>query len=252
MNWKVLLIIWLVFTNTNAQPVIVGTPSGNPPLSYLVDNKNHFYGFEVELMNDICRRMDVQCEFKTLVVGNILEEFASGKIDFAIAAIIAPDTPMPNFVFSLPYLQSGGQFMTLKESKINNPGDIKGKTVGVRRGTLHGGNLFREVVLTIYDQQIKVIDYPTMHDLLLGLSNNEVDVIFSNELPIKYWYHQNQELYKLIGTEIPFGNNYSIMASNKYKMQMALVNHALLDMIADGTYLKIYNNYFSFLQHKAK
>jgi ABC-type amino acid transport substrate-binding protein len=202
----------------------------------------------VALINDICRRIEAKCEFKPVVVSTIVDEMRFGHINFAIAAITLPSRPINEFVFSLPYLQSGGQFLSLKGSKIKYPKDIKGKRVGVRKSTLEGGSIFKELILRIYDYQVKVVEYPTMHDLVMALSKKEVDVIFSNALPIVYWYNQNKRIYNLVGSEIPMGNGYSIMADKKHGLQMMQMNHALLEMMADGTYLKIYSHYFHFLK----
>ena len=249
MNWKFFLITWIVCTNLNAQTIYIGTAAGSPPFSYVVSERNHFYGFEVDLMSELCRRIEVKCEFKPVVVSTIVNEINSGKINFAVAGITLPSRHLKEFVFSLPYLQSSGQFLSLKGSKIIYPADIKGKRVGVRRSTLEGGSFFKELTLEIYNYHVKVVEYPTMHDLFMALSKKEVDVIFCNALPMIYWYHQHKDIYNLVGSEIPLGNGYSIMASQKFRLQMMQMNHALLDMMADGTYLKIYTHYFHFLQH---
>lgn len=241
------LIVWLIFSNVSAETIIIGTSSENPPFSFQVSNQNHFYGFEVELMSNICYRIGVQCQFKSVGVSSIIDELNSGKIDYAIAAIMLPDKPLKGFVFSLPYLQSGAQFMTLVNSKINAPADIRGKTIGVRKGTLGGGTLFKNLIMEIYDEQLKVLEYPTMPDLLYALNKEEVDAIFSNALPIRYWYYNHKTIYKLVGSRIPFGNSYSIMGRKKSQLQMMQINHALLDTMGDGSYLKIYNRYFSWI-----
>jgi len=241
------LIICFIFSSVNAETIIIGTSPENPPFSFQVDSQNHFYGFEVELMSNICYRVGVQCQFKSIGVSSIIDELNSGKIDYAIAAIILPDKPLNGFVFSLPYLQSGAQLMTLANSKINDPVDIRGKTIGVRKGTLGGGTLFKDLIMEIYDEQLKVLEYSSMQDLLDALNKEKVDAIFSNELPIRYWYYNHKTIYKLVGSRIPFGNSYSIMGRKKSELQMMQMNHALLDTIGDGSYLKIYNRYFSWI-----
>ena len=86
-----------------------------------------------------------------------------------------------------------------------------------------------------------------MPDLLYALNKEEVDAIFSNALPIRYWYYNHKTIYKLVGSRIPFGNSYSIMGRKKSQLQMMQINHALLDTMGDGSYLKIYNRYFSWI-----
>lgn len=244
MNWKIILTLWLLSCSANAQSLMIGTSPENPPFSFQAD-ANHFYGFEVDLMNEVCRRLNLKCNYSSVAMNDIPDHLTKGKIDFAIAGIALPATQLPGFVFSLPYLQNGAQFMTLRRSAINQPSAIRNKMVGIRQGSLDGGNLYKKLISEMYDNEITVVEYPTMSALLLGLSNHEVDAIFANELPIKYWYYNHKEIYKLIGTEVPVNNNYSILTSKKYAPLMVQMNHALLDMIADGTYLKIYKRYFN-------
>lgn len=244
MNWKIIIILCFLSTMANAQSLMIGTSPENPPFSFQADAQ-HFYGFEVDLMNDICRRLNLKCNYSSVAMKDITDNLAKGKIDFAIAGIVLPAGQLQGFVFSLPYLQNGAQFLTLKRSSINQPPEIRHRIVGIRQGWLDGGNLYKKLISEMYDNEITIVEYPTMSALLLGLSNHEVDVIFANELPIKYWYYNHKEIYKLIGTEVPVNNNYSILTSKKYEALMVQINHALLDMIADGTYLKIYKRYFN-------
>ncbi|HRD71142.1 MAG TPA: transporter substrate-binding domain-containing protein [Legionella sp.] len=248
MNWIGLIAGLLIFTTTNAQTIIVGTAPENPPLSFYADNKNHFYGFEVDIMNEICHRINVTCDYKSVVVSSIEYKLLNNQIDFAIGSIVSPAKPLNGLVFSLPYLQSNGQFMTLKTSPLNTPQDILNKTIGIRRGALEGGALLKASIEQLYNQQVNIIEYPTMNSLLAALSNKKVDVIYSNELPIRYWYSHHEDVYKLIGNKIPMGSSYIILAQQKYAELMESVNRALLDMMADGTYLEIYDRYFSPIQ----
>jgi len=247
MRWLFVLLTCLITTISDARPLIIGTAPENPPLSFQAD-KNHFYGFEVDLMNDICKRIHLSCIYKPVESSDVLSELANGKIDIAIAALILPSKPTNGLAFSLPYLQTGGQFMTLASSLISTPLNLKNKKVGVRRGTLTGGDLYKKLVMEIYDNQVTVIEYLSMDALMAALSNKEIDAVFSNELPIMYWYHNHQKIYKLIGSNIPLNNSYAIMSNKKNIPLIEKINHGLLDTIADGTYLKIYNRYFSSLR----
>ncbi|BCA93834.1 hypothetical protein TUM19329_01950 [Legionella antarctica] len=51
--------------------------------------------------------------------------------------------------------------------------------------------------------------------------------------------------FKLVGQKILMGEGYGIMALKSNALLIQQINKSLLDMEADGTYLKIYNQYFS-------
>lgn len=230
----------------NAESLIIGTTPNSPPLASSSDSGGkHFLGFEIDIMNAICQRINAQCQYKSMIVSNIATELSSTNMNLAIAAIIIPSEKSDTFTFSIPYLPSNARFMTNNQSTINSPLDIKNKRVGVRKGTLFGGTLFEKIALNIYNQQIKVTEYADMNDLLDGLQNNNVDVVFSNAATIDYWALNNENSFKLIGAKIPVGNGYGIMAKANEGALIARINKALLSMQADGSYLSIYSRYFN-------
>lgn len=243
---RLLFALVLICPVLFAQDLIIGTTRDYPPFSSLADQNNHFYGFEIDIMNEICTRLQTKCQFRPVVVSTIVDELKNGHIDFAIAAIIIPSAPLPDLVFSLPYLPSNAQFMTLKSSNIEHASDIKNKRVGVRRGTLGGGTIFKDMAIQMYNGAVTVRDYASMNDLMAALGNKRVDVIFSNEAALKYWYFNDKDSYRLIGNKVIIGNGYGIMSTTKYEAMMRVINQIILQMMSDGSYLKIYNQYFGF------
>lgn len=235
---KIILFLFLGLSfPIHALTLTIGTAPQNLPFSSLADQQNHFYGFDIDIMTAICKSMHAKCNFVPVIFNDLFGQVSKGKIDLAIAAII--NTNQNDFLFSLPYLESEGQFMTLQQSKINFPIDLVGKKIGTREGTP-----FKGLAQDIYNNQSTVIEYPTIENLLDGLRKNEVDAIFTNAGGARYWFYNNADIYKLIGSQIPVGSGYVIMANKGQDQMIAQINRALLNMEGDGTYLKIYSRYF--------
>lgn len=129
--------------------------------------------------------------------------------------------------------------MTLQTSSINKPSDINNKRVGVRRGTP-----FKNLAQTIYKGQVEITEVSDMATLLDKLNDKNVDVVLTNAAAAKYWYANNSDVYKLVGTQLPTGEGYGIMANKGQETLIAKINQALLTMEADGSYLEIYTRYF--------
>ena len=218
-----LLALPLSYASNN---LLIGTTSQNPPFNSLADQKDHFYGFDIDIMGEICQRIKLHCDFTPFLFNN--------------AAIIITADRQQDFLFSLPYLESNAQFMTTNQTNINKPEDIKNKTIATRVGTP-----FRQLALTMYKNEVNVIDLPDISDLLEALTKNTANVVLMDAEAAKNWYANNGSLYKLIGTQIPVGKGYGIMANKSQDKLMTQINHALLSMEADGTYLKIYTRYFT-------
>ena len=246
MRWLLFLMAWLVLPAAYSKPIIIGTAADNPPLSSSADKKSHFYGFEVELMSEICHRMEIDCQFTSVLASQLLTDVSSGKIDLAVDAIIIPSgAPGGAVIFSLPYLPSSAHFIAQKNSAINTLAEIRNKRVGVRLGTLFHGNMFHDYINKMYNYQVQLSSYLTMDDLLNALINDQVDVAFSNTEPIKYWYMNNTSIFKLIGHQFPIGNGYAVMGKQGQEALMSQINETLLKIEQDGTYEKIYNSYFT-------
>lgn len=240
MRQLVFLILLLVLPLTYAKELIIGTTAQNPPFNSIADQNDHFYGFDIDVMGEICLQLKMECKFKPILFNNLFTAIAANKIDLAIAAIIITPYRQQQFLFSLPYLESNAQFLTKRESKLNNPLGIENKTIGTRLGTP-----FADLAREVYKNKINIIEYPDIAELLNGLNNNKVDAVLMDAEAAKNWVSNNSDLYKLIGTQMPIGNGYGIMANPTETQLITQINQILLNMEADGAYLKIYSRYFT-------
>ena len=236
---------WLILPTGYSNPLIIGTSPEDPPLSSSVDRTSHFYGFEIEIMSKICTHIGAECKFKTVLSSQLLDELSSGKIDIAVSAVIIPSgNQNSQLLFSLPYLPSSAQFITKTTSSITTLKDIQGKKIGVRLGTLAHGNMFKNYVDKMYNSQVDVVSYLTMNDLLNALIDDKIDLAFSNTEPVKYWYINNSNIFKLIGKPFSIGNGYAVLGRVNEQPLFSQINQAILQIEKDGTYERIYNRYF--------
>ncbi|WP_165481191.1 transporter substrate-binding domain-containing protein [Legionella impletisoli] len=221
------------------KPLLIGTSQLNPPFEMMATKPDHFYGFDIDMMLEICRRMNQECVFKTVMFNEIFPEIDQGTLDLAIWSIIITSEREKNYSFSMPYLQSEVRFITLKDSPIDTPNDIAGKTVGIRFGSPFG-----DVAKDIYQNDIIIKQYPLVSDLIEGLNQKEIDAAILDNEAAEYWAANNDELYKLIGSKLPVGKGYGILAKLGQNELISEINKALLSMEEDGKYLEIYNRYF--------
>ena len=237
---RLLILIILIMTSfSQAQALVIGVAPNSPPLSSLADKQNHFYGFEIDLINNICLRIKLPCTLTPVFIKQVQPDLMAQKIDLAIEAYIIPNTPPPGFIFSLPYLPSNAEFIVEKNSTIMTPADIQNKTVGVRHGTL-----FDDLLHTLYGNKVSISKYMTGGEVLSALTNGNVDAILTDSVVADFWMLNSGGEYRLIGKKIPIGNGYGILANMGQEALMAKINQALQSMMADGTYSNIYSRYF--------
>lgn len=228
-----------------AKTWVVGTDQSNPPMASKTDSSSHFIGFEIDIMNEICKRLSLICVYKAVTANQIISQLEANQIDLAIDSIIIPGDQIPGMTFSLPYLPSNAQFMTLQSSKIQNFMEIADKIIGVSFGAFQAGLKSDMYLKHIFNTKLKIKGYRNMADLLAALDDHKVDIIFTNQVSVNYWYYNNASLYKLIGNPIHTGNGYGILTTTKYEDLSKDMNAVIQQIMNDGTYTMLYKRYFS-------
>jgi len=238
---KILVFLFLLITHVSvcSQSITVGVLKFAPPFSAVAGDGNHFFGFCIDVMDTICKRLHLECLYKATTVENQLQMLANGKVDLLFAPNpISPALPK-EFIFSLPYLASNGQFIALQKTNVANINDIDNKKIGVLHDTL-----FKSLVYSNFSSGNQIQEYPFVADLISGLAAGEVDVMVINASDARYVVNNSNQSLKLVGGKIPMGEGYGIIALKKNNTLIRRINQSLVDMESDSTYLTLYNNYF--------
>lgn len=240
MQIIILFLIYLVINPVFAEKLVIGTRSFTPPFEITTDNKHNLTGFDIDLMMNICQRIDAECSFKQLEFPELFSQTLSNKIDLAISAITITEERKKSHLFSLPYFQSSSQFMANVASPINTLEDIRGKSVGIEQGTIG-----KDLIKTRFpDSSVTIIEFASSQDLILGLTDEKVDVILVAADSAQYWA-ANNKLLKLVDMPMPDGYGYGIMANLKSTALIEKINRALIGIQNDGNYQVLYKRYFT-------
>lgn len=122
-------------------------------------------------------------------------------------------------------------------SPVRTINDIKGKTVGIIKGTI-----FKAWVESQFGDTSQVQEYDTLADTLQALNENKVDVVLLDSGIVEYWIANSSDQFRAVGS--PIGTGYGIMANKNNEVLINTVNRCLLELENDGTYLKLYRRYF--------
>lgn len=237
-SFFVSVIGFLISAPLFAGVLTIGTLSYDPPFGMMINKTGNFFGFEMDLMNAICKRLNETCRYKALTFEQLLSETQAGKIDLAVAGISITLERQQMYLFSLPYLASNAQLLANVNSPIKNFQDVIEKRIGIEAGT---------VFKMLAQQQFKnskLVEYSTQSDLFEALANKSVDIIILDKFSAEYWVDNNQGLFKTVEKGIPVGIGYGVMANKNQGVLIERINQALIDIENDGTYLSIYQQYF--------
>ncbi|PAD21234.1 amino acid ABC transporter substrate-binding protein [Terribacillus saccharophilus] len=119
--------------------LVVGTSGTLFAASYYPDGSDELSGYDVEVIREIAKRLDLEVEFKTSDFNNMLASVQNGRIDVAANDIEITDERKEQFAFSEPYKYSYTSMIVRKDdlSGIHSLTDLKGKRAGGEASTNH-------------------------------------------------------------------------------------------------------------------
>lgn len=161
--------------------LVVGTSADYPPYEFhkQVDGKDQIVGFDIEIAKQFAKDLGVELEIKDMAFDGLLVALQSDKVDMVFAGMTPTDERKQNVDFSDIYYTATHRFIFRSgdEASITKMEDLKGKKIGVQKGSIQEG-----IAKANFDAaNIKSLDKVT--DLVLDLKNNKVDAVLA-ELPV--------------------------------------------------------------------
>lgn len=238
----ILLLLFNFSYITHALTLKIGVRRNTPPFCMQVSQNNMYSGFEPDLMAEICKRLQAQCQFISVSFEEFFTQVYDKKIDLAIGEINITSYRKNNFLFSMPYFLSPGQILTLSSSPIKSINALRSKTIGFATHSL-----YRKFLLDQFNDEITTQEYANINGAFNALKTGDVDALLLTKIDENHWIttNANAKQFRTIGAPIYLGEGYGIMSNKQQFSLITKINQILKDMENDGSYLKIYNLYFA-------
>ena len=161
--------------------LVIGTSADYPPYEFHkeIDGKDQIVGFDIEIAKQFAKDLGVELEIKDMAFDGLLVALQADKVDMVFAGMTPTDERKQNADFSDIYYTATHRFILRSgdETAITSMDDLKGKKIGVQKGSIQEG-----IAQDNFDAaNIKSLDKVT--DLVLDLKNNKVDAVLA-ELPV--------------------------------------------------------------------
>lgn len=214
--------------------LIVATDDTYPPLEWNQDGV--IVGFDIDLMAEICRRLDVEPQFESSKWDSLLTGLAGQQYDAVISSMnITPERQeQADFVEYARWAQV--IVTTPSETSISSLNDLKGKRIAVQVATTS-----EAVARTIEDAEVNCFE--SFDTTFMELNNHRVDAIIVDEPVAMYYQAKSSDAFAIVGTAIEKEPVGIALRKGSDSLREAM-EEALEDMKADGTYDEIFANWF--------
>ncbi len=171
------LVLVLVLVGTvgcgkvGKKKLVVGTSADYPPFEY-IDDEGNFTGFDIELMEEIGKRLGYEIEWQDISFDGLIGALQAGKIDAIIAAMSATPEREEQVDFTDVYFSGADAILVTEGSgiKIEKKEDMAGLRVGVQQGTIQEEWVDENIEADVHR-------YERAEQAILDLKSGRLDVV---------------------------------------------------------------------------
>ena len=221
----------------SAQSIKVGANIGNVPWEFQ-NEKGEFVGFEIDLMNEVGKRIGRKAEFVNIPFQGVFAAVQSGQIDAAVSSITITKKRLESVSFAQPYYDSDQSLTVTKASGIKNVDGMAGKTVGVDTGST--GDIWATENKAKYKFG-EIRRFEGLNPAMLDLTSGRLDGYIS-DIPALLYYVKDKPQFAVV-ERIKTTEQYSVMFAKDSPLA-ATVNDAITAMKKDGTLAKLHQTWF--------
>ncbi|RWE70204.1 transporter substrate-binding domain-containing protein [Mesorhizobium sp.] len=214
-------------------------------------------GFEIELANDLCARMKVECTIIAQDWEGLIPSLKVGKFDVIMAGMFITPKRLETIDFTQPYAVDPGGFAVAKDSELGKLGRLaekynlndeaasaaaieklkpllKGKVVGVQAATT-----MLEFLKKYFADTIEIREYKTTEQHDLDLAAGRIDALFAQQTALAATLAKPEFADftvagpSFVGGLFGFGTGAGLRKEDAKLKEM--LNAAIDGAIADGT-----------------
>lgn len=229
----VLFVALLLFapgaqTATAADVLVVGVSDDIPPMVFR-DRGAELIGYDVDLLNEIGKRINKKIEFKVISWDQKEQELANQSIDVIASQLSVTEERKKILRYTQPVMQNFQAIIVPAASPIQNKKDLEGKSVC----TLAGAFVI-DKIHKLPGQKIQVKTADGNEQCLVKLLAGEVDASVLDGVPGIYYANNNPGAFRILPEN--FGKDeyaYGMRISDATLAED--FNRALAAIKADGT-----------------
>ncbi|MEO8015919.1 basic amino acid ABC transporter substrate-binding protein [Polaromonas sp.] len=223
-----------------AKVYVVGTDAAYAPFESQND-KGEIVGFDIDVVKAAAQKAGIEVKFLNTPWEGIFNSVAQGDRDFLVSAITITPERKQTLDFSEPYFDAQQLIAVKSDSKIAKFDDLKKLKVGVQNGTTGD-----EVITKLQGKDSANIKrFESTPLALKEMESGGVDaVVADNGVVVHYVNNNPDSKFKTIADSSFASEQYGIAVKKGNAELLEKINKGLAGIREDGTYNKIYAQYF--------
>lgn len=183
--------------------ITIGVRADRPPFGFR-DSEGHLIGLEVDLANDIAKRIGVTAKFDTVVPSNRLQYIEQSKIDLMVATMTVDDERKAAVGVIEPYYYASGvAVLAAKNANIKSSADLKDKMICAMLGAFYINDVHKltgKDVLTF--KTVPLAEKALREGQCVGFAYDDVTLIYQKNADEKW---KDFDIIRLDNAVIPWG-----------------------------------------------
>ncbi len=242
-----LTVFAIIACENNKQPgwktdsiLLVGTDATYPPFEMVNTKTGLPEGFDIDIMNEICRINKWTPEYIVTPFDGIISGLKGNKYNCIISAMTKTEQRQAIVDFSADYYLAG-QVIAVPpdDTMITSVDDLRGKKVGVQLGTT-GEKMAKSL------SGLLVFSFDNIGAAFIDMENGQIDAIL-NDWPTTNEYIRLKGTAKTVG-EILSKEYYGIALKKGDIELTGKIDSAIAVLKESGKYEEIYKKWFNPIQ----
>ncbi len=158
-----------------------------PPMSTLKPDGT-WEGFEIDLLDMLCEKADINCEITAVAWDGIIPSLLSKKIDVIFTSMTATEERAKKVLFSAPYYNTPVTVIGLPDQSWSIDKDtLKRKIIGVQASTISGDYIKQRA-----GKFTQIREYNTQDEVNSDLLSGRIDFMLADGIVAMQFYEQNK------------------------------------------------------------
>lgn len=224
----------------------VATSPASPPFELYLKEQNKFTGFDVDLMNDLGKKMGYdRVEFINVEFEKLLPGLESKSYDIAMNNFSSTKERREKYAYSDSYAKAAFSIVAKADKKLTTK-DMAGRKVAIKAGT-------SSVRIAKSFANAQIVEYPEYASALHAVESGEADFAICGNLTAAYYmtHSDDDKCLEVVGHSER--QDDLVFYANKDNDELIKnLNVALSDYKKSGEYKKLINFYFGDIEKQAE